>query len=178
MKIVHWLDENIEKILLSFLSIIMIFIVFLQVVMRYVFKNSLHWSEEIARFSLIWLVFIGISYAVKKNKHIKIDVLLMLFKSKGRILLNLVSDLLFLLFALFVVFYGFDVSSKLLAFGQKSPANHIPMGYVYAAAPVGFGLAAIRLIQSIIQQLLTLSGKRNATVKTELEQLQEEVQTN
>jgi TRAP-type C4-dicarboxylate transport system permease small subunit len=65
----------------------------------------------------------------------------------------------------------------LLTFGQKSPANQIPMGYVYMAAPVGMGLTAIRLIQNLIKQVKALFGKGDTDVKTELEKVQEEVQT-
>ena len=56
-------------------------------------------------------------------------------------------------------YYGYDIASKLLAFGQKSPALQIPMGLVYMATPVGMGLTLIQLIQNLIKNVRTLQGK-------------------
>ena len=155
MKILHWLDRHIEEVLLVLFSTIMVAVIFLQVVMRQ-FDSSLSWSEELARYSFIWLVYIGISYGVKKDRHIKVDVLLLMLKNKGKIILTIIANLLFIAFAIFVIRYGYDIASQLLAFGQKSPANQIPMGLIYLAAPVGMGLTLIRLVQNLIKQIKAL----------------------
>lgn len=176
MKILKWLDDHIEEVFLVLFSVLMVSVIFLQVIMRYVFGSSLAWSEELARYSFIWIVYIGISFGVKKQRHIKVDLLLLAFKDKGRIVFNIISNLLFLAFAIFVIRYGYDIASQLLTFGQKSPANQIPMGYVYMAAPVGMGLTAIRLIQNLIKQFKALFGNGDTEVKTELEKVQEEIQ--
>ncbi|WP_088105783.1 TRAP transporter small permease [Halalkalibacter urbisdiaboli] len=175
MKVFKWLDDHIEEVILVVLSIVMVSVIFLQVVMRYVFGSSLSWSEELARYSFIWIVYVGISYGVKKQRHIKVDLLLLAFKDKGRIILNIIANLLFLAFAIFVIRYGYDIASKLLAFGQRSPANQIPMGYIYMAAPVGMGLTALRLIQNLIKQFKALLGKGGTEIKTELEKVQDEI---
>ncbi|WP_078553440.1 TRAP transporter small permease [Bacillus alkalicellulosilyticus] len=174
MLVLKWLDEHIEEVFLVLFSAVMVVVIFLQVFMRYVMENSLSWSEELARFCFIWLVYIGISYGVKKQRHIKVDALLLLFKEKGKLVFNIISNLLFLAFAIFVVFYGYDMSQKLLQFGQTSPALKIPMGFVYLAAPVGMALTSIRLIQHLIKQSKTLLGKGDFEVKTEFDRLLEE----
>jgi TRAP-type C4-dicarboxylate transport system permease small subunit len=166
MRILRWLDRHIEETLLIILSTIMVAVIFLQVVMRE-FDNSLSWSEELARYSFIWLVYIGISYGIKKDRHIKVDVVLLLLKDKGKIILSIISNLLVLFFALFVIRYGYDIASQLLSFGQKSPANQIPMGLVYMATPIGMGLTVIRLIQKLIKQIKALRG--DFVVDTEAE---------
>ncbi|GAE33736.1 TRAP transporter small permease [Halalkalibacter akibai] len=176
MKLVKWIDDHIEEVFLVILSVIMVTVIFAQVIMRYVFGSSLAWSEELARYSFIWIVYIGISYGVKKQRHIKVDIFLLALKDKGRIVLNIIANLLFLSFAIFVIRYGYDIASQLLAFGQKSPANQIPMGFVYLATPVGMGLTAIRLIQNLIGLFKALLGKGEIEVKTELEKAQEEAQ--
>ncbi|WP_071396125.1 TRAP transporter small permease [Bacillus tuaregi] len=162
MKAIRWLDENIEKVILVFFSIIMVAVIFLQVVMRQ-FGGSLSWSEELARYCFIWLIYIGISFGVKQQKHVKIDALLFLLKDKGQISLTIISNLFFMLFAIFVILYGYEVANQLLQFGQKSPANQIPMGLVYMATPIGMGLTLIRLIQNQIDLIKSLfnKGKEN-----------------
>lgn len=174
MKIINWLDEHFEEVILALLSTIMVVVIFLQVFMRFVMENSLSWSEELARYSFIWLIYIGISYGVKKQRHIKVDAFLMLFKDKGKLVISIIGNLLFLAFAIFVVYYGYSIIEKLLGLGQKSPANQIPMAYVYLAAPFGMALTAIRLVQNLFNQFKTLLGKGDFTVKTDLERLRED----
>ncbi|MFA1819982.1 TRAP transporter small permease [Virgibacillus oceani] len=167
MKILKWLDEHLEESLLIILSSVMSIAITLQVFMRHVMNSSLSWSEELARYCFIWLVYIGISYAVKKQRHIKVDVVLHILKEKQKIILGIIANLIFLAFSLLMIRYGYDIAQQLLNFGQTSPALHIPMGIVYMATPVGFALTSIRLIQQIILQIRALTGKEDFEVKTE-----------
>jgi TRAP-type C4-dicarboxylate transport system permease small subunit len=168
MSVLRWLDKHIEEVFLVFFSIVMVCTIFMQVVMRQL-DNSLSWTEEMARYSFIWLVYIGISYGVKKQRHLKVDVMLLLFKDRGKLVFSIISNILFLVFCLFVVYYGFDISKQLLDFGQTSPANKIPMGLVYLATPVGMGLTSIRIIQHLVKQGKALVGSDSFDVKTEHE---------
>ncbi|MER2089602.1 MAG: TRAP transporter small permease [Sporosarcina sp.] len=158
MNIIRWFDRHIEELLLTILSAVMVAVIFVQVVMRQL-NSSLSWSEELARFCFIWLIYIGISYGVKKQRHIKVDVVLAFLNQKGKVILNIISSILFIVFAIFVIMYGFEIANKLLDFGQKSPALQIPMGLVYMAAPIGMGLTLIRLIQNLIKLIRVLQGK-------------------
>ncbi len=173
MKILRWVDENLEAKLLMILSSVMVIVISLQVFMRHVMGSSLSWSEELARFCFIWLVYIGISYGVKKQRHIKVDVLLVILKDKPKLILNIVANILFLGFAIFAIIYGYSISQQLLGFGQTSAGLKVPMGLVYMATPVGMSLTAIRLIQQLIIQVKALLGKDEFDVKTEQEKMLE-----
>ncbi|WP_422124422.1 TRAP transporter small permease [Planococcus sp. X10-3] len=166
MKILHWLDRHIEEVLLVLFSTVMVAVIFMQVVMRQL-DNSLSWTEELARYCFIWLVYIGISYGVKKDRHIKVDVMLLILKNKGKIILTIIANLLFIAFAIFVIRYGYDIAMQLLSFGQKSPANQIPMGLIYLATPVGMGLTLIRLIQNLVKHIKALKHEMNQDKKVE-----------
>ncbi|WP_273853507.1 TRAP transporter small permease [Guptibacillus spartinae] len=170
MKIIRAIDRRLEEFLLVVFSTLMVSVIFLQVVMR-VTGNSLSWSEELGRYSFIWLVYIGISYGVKKQRHIKVEVMLLLLKEKGKLIVAMIANLLFLLFCLYVIVYGYDIASQLLSFGQKSPALHIPMGAVYMATPIGFGLSAIRLLQNLYSQFKMLTGKQEVNVEDERDRI-------
>ncbi|MFC0558820.1 TRAP transporter small permease [Halalkalibacter alkalisediminis] len=173
MKVLRWLDKHIEEVFLVVFSVVMVTAIFMQVFMRYVLGSSLAWSEELARYCFIWLVYVGISYGVKKQRHIKVDVILILLKDKWKVVLNIIANLIFLGFAVFVIIYGYSIASRLLAFGQTSPALQLPMGLVYLATPIGMGLTAFRLIQQLIQLIRTLLGNEEFDVKTEQERLLE-----
>jgi len=173
MSVLKWLDNKIEEVLLVIFSTVMVSVIFFQVVMR-MSGNSLSWSEELGRYCFIWLVYVGISYGVKKRRHIKVDVMLLLLKDKGKVILSMIANLLFLVFAIIVMKHGTDIAMQLLSFGQKSPALQIPMGLVYMATPIGMGLTSIRLIQNLIDQFKMLVGKKDVDAKTEQEKLQDQ----
>jgi len=153
MRMIKLLDKYIEEALLVIFTTVMVAAVSLQVFMRFVLGSSLGWSEELGRYCFIALIFIGISYAVKKQRHIKVDVLLLIFRDKGKVVLGIIANVVFLLFALFATFYGGKIAIQLLNWGQTSPALGIPMGFVYFTAPVGMVLTGFRLIQQLIEQL-------------------------
>jgi hypothetical protein len=77
--------DNIEEYFCVWTMAIMTVIVFIQVVMRYVFSNSLSWSEELARFIFLWLSWIGASYAVKERSHFRVEMFANMIKGKSRI---------------------------------------------------------------------------------------------
>ncbi len=153
------MDKHIEEYLLVILSATMVLVIFLQVIMRYVLGSSLSWSEELARYCFIWSVYIGISYGVKRKRHISVDVLLVMLKERGRLILTILTNCLFIIFAAIIIYYGADITIRLLSWGQDSPALQIPMGVVYLAAPIGLGLCIIRLMQDILLTAKKLKNK-------------------
>lgn len=148
MKMIRWLDDNIEESILVILSILTVIIVFLQIVMRTVFSSSLVWSEELARYMFIWLIYIGVAYGVKKNRHISVEVLTYILGRKGNWILSIIANILFLVFAVLICYLSFNVT---MSVNRASPAMGIPMGLVYAAPCVGMFLTSIRLVQKLIE---------------------------
>jgi TRAP-type C4-dicarboxylate transport system permease small subunit len=156
MKILKWLDNYFEITICITLMSFMTLLLFVQVIMRRVFSQSLYWSEELARYVFIWLIYFGISYGTKIIKHIRIEAFLGIFPQKIRPYIVILGDLLFLVFAVFIIFTSFDLIQKQLMLKQESPAIHMPMAVVYAAPFVGFTLTAIRQIQTILFRIKEL----------------------
>lgn len=121
MKLFRFLDDYFEEILVIILLAGMSIIIGIQVFMRYVLKSSLSWSEELARYMFIWMIYIGISYGVKKDKHVKIEAVLTVLSSFWQKVLLIISDLLFLFFAVIIVIKSFEVSNTIQNLGQLSP---------------------------------------------------------
>jgi TRAP-type C4-dicarboxylate transport system permease small subunit len=152
MTVLKWLDENIEDFILIVLSILTVVVVFIQVIMRYIFGSSLVWSEELARYAFIWMIYIGVSYGVKRQAHISVDAFALLFKRKGKFILATCANVAFLAFAVILTYFSFDVVNKM---NSTSPAMSIPMKWVYAAPMIGLFLTAIRIIQRMKVQFDT-----------------------
>lgn len=159
-KFIHWLDEYLEITLCVALMSVMTVIIFIQVVMRYIFQNSLTWSEELARYCFIWLIYLGISYGCKIMKHIKIDAALKMFPQKAKPYVVILGELCVLAFSVYIVITGWNLTVFQAALGKTSPALGLPLQYVNAAPAAGFFLAAIRTMQTIYYRV-GLLGKES-----------------
>ena len=65
MKVIRWLDDNLEEVMLIVLLICMVLAMGMQVAARYIFNRSLSWSEELTQYLFVWAAFISVSYCVK-----------------------------------------------------------------------------------------------------------------
>jgi TRAP-type C4-dicarboxylate transport system permease small subunit len=152
-KIYDHLEENLLFCALAF----SVFLIFFQVVMRYVFGRSLSWSEEMARYLFIWYTWIGTSLAVRKRRHIRIEILADFLKAKAKLRLELFVLLVWALFSAFLAFKGVQIGKFLFGSNQTSPALEIPMVFAYAAVPVGCVLMFLRLLGEMKETLSRLS---------------------
>ncbi len=151
MSFLKFLDEHAEEYIITICLGVMSVTIFAQVVMRYLFNNSLSWSEELSRYLLIWMVNIGISYAVKKKCHVRITALDTILPPKGKRIFQVISDLLVLVFAGIVMCLGYSVAVFNMKMGQMSQAmEFLPMWVVYLAVPIGFALTCLRTVQNLL----------------------------
>lgn len=153
MKLIKWLDTNMEKYIMFVLLVGMSLTMGVQIIARYLFNNSLTWSEELTRFMFIWSVFISISYCLKTGISLKIDTLVSLFPKKVQIIFNIVIDGILAVFFIYMIPMAYQFAYSSVANGQRSPACRIPMYFVQGALLVGFFLAVLRAIQGIYQSI-------------------------
>jgi TRAP-type C4-dicarboxylate transport system permease small subunit len=124
-------ENNFISFLLATLSLIM----FLQVLFRYVFNNSLTWSEELAKFIFIWITFLGAALCFRERIHLKVDFLTNRLSDKNKILMEMINTLLVTIFSGIIVVIGFLWVINVA--GTLSPAMGLPLNIVfYAALPV------------------------------------------
>ncbi|HZH61483.1 MAG TPA: TRAP transporter small permease [Metabacillus sp.] len=171
MKFLNWLDNHLEEYILIVLSICTVIIVFTQVFMRYVLGESLTWSEEVARYLFIWMIYVGVSYGVQKDKHLGVDAFPMMFEKKGRIIIDMIASFSFFVFAVVMTYYGFDIVLKVT---RESAALELPLEWVYAAPVVGMVLTSIRLIQKLVRLVNELKALKQYKCDEQTE-LQEEI---
>jgi len=94
-----WFLDHVEEFFMIPLIFAMSIIIFIQVVCRYVFQNSLTWSEEMARYMFVWLVYFSVSYTARREKHIRIDAAINLYPKKARPYIEILSEVIVLGFA-------------------------------------------------------------------------------
>ncbi|SFO89642.1 TRAP transporter small permease [Salibacterium halotolerans] len=153
MSVLKTINESIEEWLLTLFLSIAVASISVQIFMRFFLNSSLSWSEELARYCFIWLIYIAIAYGAKKARHITFDTLYDSLPDKGKKIMDVVAQILFGLFACLMVYYGLSVMQTILSYGQTSPALGINMALVYSAVPVGMFLTVIRLIQNLYNSI-------------------------
>jgi len=138
-------------------------ILFANVVARYIFNWGVPWADELVRYEIVWMVFIGGSVAARMGIHIGIDILATFSPKQIRPVILLVINAISLTFCLFLVIMGSDLVAQTKMFGQVTPALQIPMWVVQMAIPVGGALMALRFFQRLIVTWRNDSGE--ATVE-------------
>ena len=134
--------------LLLLLGVAMTSTVMLQVFSRYILNHSLFWSEELARFLLVWLTFVGATVAYRRSMHPGVDFLFKRLDRIGRLRLRRVIDLACLLFFLVLVWYGCAFAYFIKA--QTTPALGLPKWLVFSIIPLSgliFSLHAVAFLR-------------------------------
>lgn len=131
--------NKVSKILEWFLIIIfalLVFDVLFQVFSRYILGTSFTWTEEFARFSLIWMTIIGAAYLNAKREHLSMDFLYQKLSFANKRKASIIIEVFIFLFALIVmVIGGLNLVYTTLHLEQLSGTLRIPLGYVYAVLP-------------------------------------------
>ena len=129
--------DNILEYTLAILLSSMTLVVLWGVLTRYALGNQSSWTDELARFLLIWVGIMGAAYASGKNRHIAIDLLPQYLNAKNRRRLELFIACLIVLFVAVVFIVG-GLRYVYISFilGQTSAALNISMGYIYLVLPI------------------------------------------
>jgi len=151
VKILKWLDEYFERVLLVFLLAVISCLLMYQIIMRYVFGSGLAWAEELSRYCFVASAYLCIGYCIKRDLLFRIDILFNILPKPLRKGLDL------LMWAVTVIFFGYctyySVTVTQLAFESNalSPGLEIKIGYIYAFATLGMAVAMIRSIQYLVK---------------------------
>lgn len=120
-------------------------VIFYQFVTRYVLNDSASWTEEIARYFLIGVAFVGAAVNVRKNNHIHVDFLYRFLPRAASRPLSTAVDLARLAFFAYCVWLTWLLITK-IGSSQMSVVD-LPMGIVYGVVMFGFALMAVRAAQ-------------------------------
>ncbi len=107
-----------------------------QVVMRFILEIPAEWTEVLIRFSLVWMVFMGIPYAFRVGAMVSVDVLYRVVGARGKRIFDFVTSVAALILVAVIIWWGWDYSLR----GRVqtvSGLESISMFWAYLALPVG-----------------------------------------
>ncbi len=138
------------KYIVSIMLAVLAILVVLQVTTRFVINVPLAWTEEIARYLMIYVVFLGSGLAMRYNQHIAIDFLIDVMKNvKNKARLQTVVLLISAVFCLLLAYYGTQLT--FIVVDQSTPTLGYSMSWAYAAVPFGAMLMLLNIIALLIQ---------------------------
>ncbi|MCU0858646.1 MAG: TRAP transporter small permease [Pontiellaceae bacterium] len=126
---------------------------------RYVMNNQAQWTEEIARFLLIWISLLGGAVAFGTKGHLGVDFLVEKFHPDAKKVMAITVHLTVLIFAAAIFIYGgSQVVADALKMEQTTPALGWKMGYVYSALPISGFFMVLFTIENLIETWTGASG--------------------
>ena len=153
MKKLDFVLDKIEEILCTVLACVMAVSILIQVINRNTVQLPLVWCEELARYCMVWLIFVGISAGVKKGAHIGVDALVNILPKNIRKIVNVVTNVLVTGLYGYLTLLSAEITLGIRETGQVSPAMQIPMYLIYGGLIVGMLMSTIRSVQVTMNAL-------------------------
>lgn len=141
------LINRVEEGAIAFLLLFMTAITFLQVVLRYVFNSGFVWALEATTYAFIWMVLLGISYGVRQNAHIGVDVLINALTRHAKRMVSLLGVALCLIYAAVMLWGSLLLVQRLMDLGSNARDLPIPRWMLLSILPIGFLLFGWRLVE-------------------------------
>src|SRR5699024_4302115 len=156
-KYIKFIDKinSLVKYIVSILFIVMVILVALQVLTRFVIDYPISWSEEVGRYLMVYIVFLGSGLLVRKNGHIAIDFLLEIINLDNRKRLEFVNLAISTIFFLILIYSGIQLTMVVL--GQATPTLQFSMAWAYAAMPIGSILMLLNALAVFFE--MTIDGE-------------------
>ena len=152
MEMMRRIQRYLNMILAGLVSLmmgVMLVVIFMAAASRYLLNASPTWAEELARYLMVWVCFLGAPLAVGEGGHVGVQVLM------ARLPLGPKKAIRLLTIAAIELFLGVVVAKAFVLIGmitmQESPALRIPIYYVYLAVPIGCILLGIEFLCVVLK---------------------------
>lgn len=148
----RFLDDKLEEIVGVTILGVLVTMIFVGVVLRIGFTRGFSGQEELSRIFYVIVVYIGASYGMKTDDHIRVDVVVELLPERGRKILRIITDIIWAGFNISIIVFSMALYQDMQRFLGRSAMFDIPLHYIFLIIPLGFTLLTFRLIQSYFKE--------------------------
>lgn len=153
--------DAVKRFIMAFGAICLILtsvLMFAQAAARHIFHYSFYWSDELARYSIIWGAQLCAAVGVSERAHTALDFFISKLPSLVHSIITLLLDILYTVFSAALFYYSFSNIS--LGMKSVSAGLNLPMGYVYAALTVSMVCTIAFLLFNIVDDIKLLSKNK------------------
>ena len=148
--------KHMEHIIIGAGMIFISAIVMTNTILRYFVNSSWAWAEELARYVVVWICFVGCASCVRFGSHVIVDVFVQPLKGKVRIIYDIIMGIVCSGFSVFLAKMGFTSFQASVKLGNVSPMTGIPIWTIFLGVSLGLGLISYGYIKNIVISILNL----------------------
>ena len=165
-----WVDTINEWVgrFVSWVTALVVAVVFIDVVMRYAFKTSFVFTQELEWHLFAFIFLIGAGYTLLKDGHVRVDIIYQRLSPKGQAWINLLGVIFFLIPGCYMVFatsLSFVHNAFAVMEGSPDPGGKPYRYLLKACIPVGFVFLFLQGLSMGVKSVYTLIGKPFQTGK-------------
>ena len=152
-KIIRWIDGIIDgmAVLAGLLVVFMMFAICYEVVLRYFLFSPLTWVTEISEYILLYATFLGAPWVLKREGHVKVDIILARLSAKNRKIMNIVTSIIGVGVCLVLVWFGTQLALDLYQRGiPVIKSLSVPKFLLVGIIPLGGLFMAIQFIRRMV----------------------------
>jgi TRAP-type C4-dicarboxylate transport system permease small subunit len=120
---------------------------------RFVFAQSIYFSEELNQFLIVLVTFVGIGYAARKGRHIRMSAIYDQLGDRGRKVLMIIIAATTALVMFALAWFSYDYVARLAQLGKVTPSLQVPLYLTYLWVPIGFVITGIQYLLTVVQNL-------------------------
>jgi len=158
-KAAKYIYDNFEVIIMTVCLDIFIINVLLQIISRVILNEPFVFTEEVSRYLFIWMVFLGLSYSTKANKHISVNALQKHFPFTVRYLTTVLIHIITIMVYIWVLYYG--VQYLFFVKDVRTSVLQISKAIVASIIPLSAFLMLLRTGERIVVEFQEFTAERN-----------------
>ena len=150
---IKYILDNLEYAISAACLGLMTMLCFVQVITRYCIGYSITWAEELSVMLFIVSIFIGAIGGTRRNQHMRLEMVVDLFKPKTKAIIEIVADIVFIIVAC-VLIYAICINiQNLFLYKMKTPILKLPKWIPYTVLPISLFMIKVRLIEGIVKTI-------------------------
>lgn len=156
MKFDHFIS-SLKKLITHIISWLLfgeVLVIIVQIISRDVTLEPLMWTEELARYIMIWMTFLGSALTVANKENVEIDFIIKKIPNAKRKWVMIFNDLLTCIFLFLVSFATIRMLYLPALKFQRSPNLQLPMKYIYISLPIGCMLMIFFILLNIVNKII------------------------
>jgi C4-dicarboxylate transporter DctQ subunit len=156
MRILAAIDNGIarfEAFVLAFGVLLMAANSIANVVGRFVFAQSIYFTEELNQFLIVLVTFVGLGYAARKGRHIRMSAVYDQLSDRQRKAMMILIAAVTAVVMFVLAYYSYIYVSRVARLGKVTPALQVPLYLTYFWVPLGFIITGIQYIMTVVKNL-------------------------
>ena len=142
-----------EAFVLAFGVILMAVNSIANVIGRFVFAQSIYFTEELNQFLIVLVTFVGISYAARKGRHIRMSAFYDQLSERGRKVMMIFVAAVTAAVLFVLAYYSFEYVMRVAKLGKVTPSLQVPLYLTYIWVPLGLLMTAIQYVLTVVRNL-------------------------